>query len=270
MKKALFVFYLTATLIMAYTDSDMDGVEDEYDKCAQTPLSDLVDYDGCSLQNNKSNIFYDVIFGSGYSQMNYSSLQNADTINSYIQTDIYLDRWYFQGVASYYRSDTQTGSKKGWDDTLLNIYYKLLSNESLSFNIGAGIILPTYKSGYENEKTDYKAAINFEYSMNGKDYFFCGSSYAWIRDRDFRMIRYQNTKSLNIGITRIYNQNFSYSISYGRSDSIYKNIQAIQTVEAEFLLNIDSNWFLGAYYGYGLSSSASDNSIGAYIGYYLN
>ncbi len=252
---------------MAYMDSDMDGVEDALDRCAQTPLSDLVDYDGCSLESDKNSISYEIIVGSGYSQMNYSSLQNADTINSYIQTDFYLDQWCFQGVASYYSSNAQTGTEKGWDDTLLSMSYKFLLNESLSLSIGAGIILPTYKSGYENEKTDYKATMYFTYSVNERNYFFGSYGYTWIRDEDFRPIQYQNTKSLSVGITHVYDQGSSYSISYGRSDSIYKNIQAIQTVEVESSFNVGSNWFVGAYYGYGLSSSASKNSLGAYIGY---
>ncbi|MDP2893688.1 MAG: hypothetical protein Q8N78_04905, partial [Sulfurimonas sp.] len=156
MRRALFAIYMTTAFAVAYTDSDMDGVEDYYDKCSQTPLSDLVDYDGCSIKNGKKEIFYDIVFGSGYSQINYSSQQSADTMNSYIQSDIYFDRWCFQGIASYYRSDTQTGTKKGWDDTVLNLFYKFLSTEYLSLNLGVGIILPTYESGYNNEALDYR------------------------------------------------------------------------------------------------------------------
>lgn len=270
MTKTLFALYLTTMLAMAYTDSDMDGVEDAYDKCPQTPISDLVDYDGCSLKNSEKKIFYDIVFGGGYSQINYSSLQNEDTINSYIQTDIYFEKWYFQGVVSRYSSDTQSGTKNGWDDTLLNFFYKLLSNEYLSLNIGAGLILPTYKSGFKNEELDYKAAINFKYDLSEKTYLLGAYSHAWINDEDFRFIKYQNTNSFNIGINYAQNSNTSYGISYGKSDSIYKNIKAIQTLEFNYSLDINSKWFIGAYYGLGLSSSASDNSFGGYIGYYFN
>lgn len=270
MKKAVFIFLSTLSFCMAYVDNDMDGVEDTHDKCPQTPISDLVNYEGCSLKNSEKKIFYDIIFGSRYSQMNYSSLQNEDTITSYIQADIYFEKWYFQGVASRYGSDTQMGDKKGWDDTLLNLFYKLLANQCLSLNIGGGLMIPTYESGLKNEELDYRAEINLKYNMNENSYLFGSYAYAWINDRDLNLIRYKNTNSFNIGVGYIQNSNASYSIAYGNSDSIYKNIKAIQTLEISYSLDIDSNWFIGVHYDHGLSSSASDNSIGGYIGYYFD
>ena len=269
MRRALFALYMTTAFAVAYTDSDMDGVEDYYDKCSQTPLSDLVDYDGCSIKSNKKEIFYDIVFGSGYSQINYSSQQSADTMNSYIQSDIYFDKWCFQGIASYYRSDTQTDTKKGWDDTVLNLFYKLLSTEYLSLNLGVGIILPTYESGYNNEALDYRGSVNFEYSIGERNYLFGGYSYTWINDKDRPILTYQNTKYFNVGVGYIPNSNATCNISYSSSDSIYKNIKTIQTLGIGYSLDIDPNWFIGAYYDYGLSSSASDHSISAHVGYYF-
>lgn len=131
-------------------------------------------------------------------------------------------------------------------------------------------MLPTYKSGLKNEELDYKATINFKYDLSKKTYLLGGYSYAWINDEDFSFIKYQNTNSFNIGINYIQNSDTSYGISYGKSDSIYKNTKAIQTLAFNYSLDINSNWFIGAYYGLGLSSSASDNSFGGYIGYYFN
>lgn len=268
-KRAFFTLYVIISSAIAYTDSDMDGVEDDYDKCTQTPLSDLVDYDGCSIKSGKREIFYDIVFGSGYSQINYSSQQSADTINSYVQTDIYFDKWYFQGIASYYRSYTSASKEKGWDDTVLNLFYKFLSTEYLSLNLGGGITLPTYESGYNNEALDYRGSVNFEYSISERNYLFGGYSYTWINDKDRPILTYQNTKYFNVGVGYIPNSNATCNISYSSSDSIYKNIKTIQTLGIGYSLDIDPNWFIGAYYDYGLSSSASDHSISAHVGYYF-
>lgn len=267
MKKALFTLYLTTMICVAYTDGDMDGVEDSYDKCPQTPLIDLVDYEGCSIGKTSKEIYFSTIFGVGYSQMNYSSQQSADTLNSYIQANIYFDRWYFQGAASYYRSDTQTDIEKGVNDTILNIFYKFLHTNDISLNLGFGAVVPTYKSGYNNEAADYKGLINFEYYVNEKNYLFSDYSYAWINDRDLPMLKYQDTQSFNIGMGYIQNSDITYNVSYSNSDSIYKNIKTIQTLGVGCSLDVDLNRFVSIYYDYGLSSSASNHSVAIYAGY---
>ena len=39
---------LSSTSLLAYEDSDLDGVEDKLDQCPNTSFSDLVDIRGCT------------------------------------------------------------------------------------------------------------------------------------------------------------------------------------------------------------------------------
>ncbi len=90
MYRLLLTLLFLTTSSYAYTDTDFDGVEDGYDLCPQTPLSDLVDRDGCVIKSVGSKISFDLIAGFGYSQMNYASQEPSDTLSTSLQTDIYM------------------------------------------------------------------------------------------------------------------------------------------------------------------------------------
>ena len=64
MRKTVLFFVLLISLF-AYVDSDFDGVEDEADKCPNTPFDILVDLDGCPLKMAKDG-YFDAIVGIGY------------------------------------------------------------------------------------------------------------------------------------------------------------------------------------------------------------
>ena len=78
MKKILLLPLLLSGCLFAI-DSDMDGVDDAQDQCMNTPFSDLVNAKGCTIYSLQSDVNYDIIVGSGYSQINYASQEKADT-----------------------------------------------------------------------------------------------------------------------------------------------------------------------------------------------
>lgn len=267
MKKMLLLFFATLTLGMAYMDGDIDGVEDMYDKCPQTPLSDLVDYDGCSINSSAKEFHFDIIFGMGFSQTNYTLQESADTITTFVQSDFYMDNVTLQAVISRYHSDTQDGS--GWDDATLSLFYKLPTTETFSLNLFTALIFPTYKIPYGNEALDYKAGFDFSYFADEKNYLFGGYNYTFVNDSDFGYIAYQNTQTLHVGIAHKPNSDKTYTLSYTTDESIYKDIAAIQTLGIGYSLDMDQHWFMGAYYDYGLSDSASKHSFSLSIGYFF-
>jgi hypothetical protein len=267
-KKTLLLFFATLTLGMAYMDSDIDGVDDMYDKCPQTQLSDLVDYDGCSINSDAKELHFDIIFGMGFSQTNYTSQESADTITTFVQSDFYMDNVTLQAVISRYYSDTQDGS--GWDDATLSLFYKLPTTETFSLNLLTALIFPTYKSSYGNEALDYRAGFDFSYFADEKNYLFGGYNYTFVNDSDFGYITYQNTQSLHIGIAHKPSSDNSYTLSYTTQESIYRDIAAIQTLGVGYSLDMDRHWFMGAYYDYGLSDSASKHAFSLSIGYFFN
>lgn len=65
MKNKTLLFLLSIALLFAYTrnDYDCDGVDDIYDKCPNSLLSDIVDNDGCRIASTKDKYNLNIILG---------------------------------------------------------------------------------------------------------------------------------------------------------------------------------------------------------------
>ena len=267
MFKAVFLLLLSISLAYAYQDSDFDGVEDIVDKCPQTSFSDLVDISGCTIKSIDKEINFDIIFGVGYSQINYSSQQRSNTVTTSVQSDMYIGNWSFELFASKYYSNINNQTKNGIDDTLLNLFYRYALNEKISLSLGAGVILPTYKSGYENEKTDYSIMLDFQYYSDFSTYLFGNYGYTWINDLDMPFVQYENISNFSIGAGYMFDLKNMLSLSYGYSETIYKDTKETQVLRLSYSYMVDSHWFIYADYDYGLNDWASDNSLLFRVGY---
>lgn len=265
--RLLFVFWCCALLLLAYSDSDMDGVEDYEDKCPHTQFDDLVNYDGCGKSGNDKKVDYTLVLGTRYAQKNYSSQLDGDTHYLYIQSDISYLKWNFETTISYYRLEGDNSVEYGIDDTLLTLSYETISNEAFSLSLGGGVILPTYKSLYRNEATDYMFFLNALYALSDYTSFFTDYAYTFIGDEDVQNSMYRNVHSWQIGMGLAPTQKQTYTFSYNRSDSIYENIETIEELRFGLSYAINKNLFGGITYDYGLSKSASAHTFGCYIGY---
>jgi len=261
MKRSYLVALLISTSLFGYTDSDMDGVEDAYDKCPQTLFSDLVDLNGCTIQSTQNSLHFDLIFAEEYSKINYASQEYSNTWTTSFEADIYLKNWIFQGFTSYYRSDLSDAMANGWNDTLINVLYRITPTEKLTLYPGIGIVLPTYKSSYGNEAVDYTALLNLQYKIDSTKYLFGGYSHTWVNDKDVAKATYQNTQMFQAGFGYQLTPKSTLSISYNQNDTIYQDIESVKSIHAGYMQNIGSHWSIGGDYGYGLSDSASDHSL---------
>lgn len=268
MYRLLLTLLFLTTSSHAYTDTDFDGVEDGYDRCPQTPLSDLVDRDGCVVKSIGKKITYDLVVGIGYSQINYASQEPSDTLSTSLQADMYAGNWWFQGIVSHYRSDNGIETESGLEDTSMNLMYRFTPTEKLTVTTGIGLILPTYQSSYNNEETDYAASIDVHYAINNSFSLFAGTNYTWVNDRDVPQESYQNTSGFHTGIEYTQpNGKSVLSAAYYQHESIYVSTQTIKYLNFGYTHTINPHWNIGGNYGYGLSDSASDQSISGYVGY---
>lgn len=267
MHKVVLIILLIATLAYSYEDSDLDGVEDMFDKCPQTSFSELVDLNGCSIKKIDNGINFNIIFGVGYSQINYSSQERSNTVTTSLQSDMYIGNWSLELYTSRYYSNINNQVKNGMDDTLFNLFYMYALSEKISLDFGVGIVLPTYKSGYENEKTDYSVLLDFKYYSDFSTYLFGNYGYTWINDSDIAYIKYENVSNFSIGAGYMFDLKNMLSLSYGYSETIYKNTKEAQILRLSYSNSIDSHWFVYADYDYGLNDWASDNSFLFRIGY---
>lgn len=264
------LFLLGALQLSAFSDYDMDGVDDSVDQCPNTLMSELVDINGCTIKSLKSPHNFDIIVGINFSQTSYYDLEKSDTTSTSLQIDYYYKNFSLQASTSYYDSQSVSYNDSGVDDSFLGAYYKLSPTNKLDIRIGVGVIIPTYDSSLNNNNTDYVASANISYMLD-KTNIFGGYSFTMINDNDNidEAVYYQNTHSYYGGLGFYPKDKLYISASYNYSDSIYTDVQTIQTASFYGLYNIDQNWFTTFNYAYGLSESASDNYLSFRVGYYF-
>ncbi len=271
MKKGLFVLILSVVTLFAYSDSDLDGVDDALDKCPNTPITDLVDANGCSIKSVIIKERFDIIFGLSYSEINYRLNEKTDTYTTSLQADYYRDNLSFQFSGSYYSSsDTAGYDKNGMNDTTIAAYYRWKPLSSLTVSTGFGIIFPTYESDLGNNKTDYSISINPSYRIDDIN-LFGGYSYTFIGDKDVvsgaSSIQYQNRSAYTLGIGYYFMPKLYASLSFYDSDSIFKGVEDIKNISLYAFYTLDEHWFMTFSYANGLSDSTSDNYLSARVGY---
>jgi hypothetical protein len=271
MHKILFLLLFLFSAYLEATDSDLDGVDDTYDKCPNTPFSDLVDANGCSIQSvQAATDHYDIILGTGYSDINYASQEKANTTTQTLQADYYSGNILAQVSGSYFKSSSPSSTESGLGDTLLALYVKSTPDNGLTLQSGFGLLLPTYKSGYHNESTDYQASLSFQYTANDSVNIFGGYSYTIVTDKDVpNTVLYQNTQAFYAGAGYNLSDKTTISSSYAQSQSMYVGTVAIKTISANLYYQLNSHWFTMVDYRYGLSDSASKNDGSIRIGYYF-
>lgn len=283
MTKVLFLvaLMLSTTSLLAYSDADMDGVEDSVDKCPNTPLTDLVDMNGCTIKKvkarNTTQSHYDVIIGGGYTGSNYASLNRTDTLSSLVQADYYYGNFSLQASTSYYSTKGDNYSNSGLNDSFIGAAYAFKPIKSLYVRVGVGVILPTYKTTLNNNKTDYTGSINVSYTADRVN-LFGGYIYTNINDTDVTNstldYRYHDTNGYSVGLGYYFTNALYVSGAYNRSNSIYKSIngESVKDIETASLYGyyaLDSNYFFTVSYMYGLSDSASNHAGSIKLGYYF-
>ncbi len=266
----LLVFLSTA--VFAYSDADMDGVANNVDKCPNTPLTDLVDINGCpktSLLSKKSQSHYDIIVGANYAGSNFASLNQSNTYSTSIQVDYYYKKISLQASTSYYKTKSSGYSASGMNDSFVGMAYTMTPTRNLILRAGIGALLPTYKTSLNNNKTDYSASANLSYNID-KISLFSSYIYTKINDSDVAgIVTYQNTNAYSVGLGYYLTNSFYLSGSYNSANSIYQGIQDVRTTSIYAYKAIDKNWFMTFFYAYGLSNSASNNASSIKLGYYF-
>jgi len=266
-KNLLFVVsMLMAINLYAYTDNDMDGVNDAIDRCPNSLLTDLVDINGCAKKSLISPHSYDVIVGVNYSDSDYLTQGKTDTLATSFQVDYYYKQFSLQASTSYFKADGSGYSDSGLYDSFLGASYRLDKINNLSVSIGAGVILPTYDTALDNNNMDYTASINLSYRVENIN-IFGGYILTLINDDDVGEITYQNTNAFSVGAGYYLNSKLYMSASYGMSDSIYSGLEDMKTATVYGYYSINKDIFTTFSYAYGLSDTASDNYLSLRLGF---
>ena len=261
MYRLIKLFLILSIYLLAYSDMDMDGVDDRVDKCPNTPLTELVDLSGCTIKRLVSPHHFDISVGAKYIKG-----KDTDIDTTSIQLDYYYKNLSLSLYGSYFNREVYNKRESGADNTYLNGYYKIkATTDGLSFKIGGGVSFPTYDSN--NNKLDYTLSSYMNYRYNSFS-ILSGVGYTIIGDDDTNRTTYKNSLFYNIGLGYYFNNIFYSSLTYNSLSSIYDNLDNIKNISLYNYYKIDRDWFLNLTYTKGLNSASMKRSIGVRIGYY--
>lgn len=240
--------------LSASVDSDMDGVDNDMDKCPNTPFFELVDKAGCTTEKiaAKDEDHYDIMLGAAYVKMNNGE---TDTVVSFV-ADYYYENWIFTLFTQPY---SQYNNYDG-ADLYLSVNYKMIM-DNFTIKFGPGVVFPI-GSDSSNE-ADYFLNVNVNYKIDKFDFTFY-YKYTFMNDTFTQNI---DTKVVSIGY---YLFDTTYvNLAYSTEKSIYEGIENVDN--AALILNhaITEHWFTNLRFTYGLSDSANDSSTTINVGYYF-
>ena len=268
LKKFLLLFLFVPLLLLAYSDGDLDGISDKNDLCPHSSMLDIVDETGCAVEklvappkdSSSKKSSFDVMVGANYSKVGRDKRETLDTS---AQLDYYYRDWTFQLQSSNYEEG-------GVGDTTLGLYYQIHPSSALSLSLGSQLILPTYKSDFDNNNMDYKLSSSLNYHLN-KISLSLGGSYRINNDDDIKesdySIEYQNSHSFYMGMGSYLLPSLYSSLVVAQSKSIYREGDDIKTLSLYNHYTIDEHWFSRFGYSGGLNSSFSDQFF-LNVGYY--
>jgi len=259
MRRILIFLLLLSVSLMAYRDMDLDGVEDRDDKCPNTPLSDLVDLDGCTIKSLVSNHHFNISIGEIYKKdSDLKILSTSIRVNYFYKDKISI------GLSSSYFKRDDISSDSGLNNTYIFGFYNFKPTKSFSIKSGVGISLPTYDS--KNNRLDYSLSSYFSFNID-RLYLLGGLGYNIIGDKNLETLEYQNSPFFSFGFGYAFSDKIYSSLNYIDTKSIYKGYDNIRSLSLYNNFKIDRNWFLNLNYMRGLNSASVDNSIGVRVGY---
>ncbi len=269
----LALLYMLVLSLYAYSDADLDGVDDSMDLCPNTRLTDLVDMDGCVIRSiDEVEHHADLILGISYSQMDYNQNLQSDTLTSTAQVDYYYKNLTIQATSSYYSVDSANESESGMNDSTLMAYYSFIDPKKIKLRLGAGVILPTYDAYLNNNKTDYLFSADLSYKVDQLS-LFGHYSYTLVNDTDVDtpeiLINYQDSMAYSLGLGYHIDSQWYASMAYNSSESVYEGLESLDTASIHSSYGFDKHWFMMMSYAMGLSDTASDHFVSLRVGYYF-
>lgn len=259
MKKTVLLSLLFSTLLLSFEDYDLDGVEDIFDDCPNTPITDLVDINGCTIHSLVKSYNYDAIFGITQATADYNGTN--ESILTTLQVDYYYNDFSFQLSSAYISSNSTLA------DTYISSYYNY-NNNDVDIRFGIALILPTSTIEGTN-KTDYMTSANISYKFflfNA----FAGLSTTFINDTSSdQSITYKNSSAYTLGVGFYPTEELYSSISYNMSESIYVDGKDSTNLSWYTFYTINKEWFTTLNYDYGLNTNLNSSSLSFKVGYYF-
>jgi hypothetical protein len=259
LQKLIFILLLFYTTSFAYTDNDIDGVEDSIDQCLNTPFDELVNEKGCS--HNES--YHGVLTLKLGSDISFDTLSDKTT-NFNLFTNYRYNNWdvsLSNSSYSTYDSFNETSNSAG--DLYLSGGY-LFKTKEFNTKIALGTKLAIADEDVGTGENDYFASVNFDYFVNQQQDIFLYLGYTM--SGDSTEVDYEDFYSYSLGSGYAINSKWYSALSYDYSGSQYPNTDAYSSLSWFNSYEFNKQFFVTLNYAHGLDDISYDHTISLKFG----
>ncbi len=249
--------------LAAYSDKDLDGVEDGKDRCPGSSMEEFVDETGCVPKTGIT-----LAVGGSSSSGDYGTSETIDSSTKDIQVAYSKGGWYASVSASYLESGiddpaTGTEAQSGMGDTYLGLGYTALYT-GWSLGLQGVVKLPTAEEDIGTGNTDTGAYLTVA-RMDGPWTLFTTAGY--LITGDDADVTYNDTASLSLGAGRSLGEGLFASLSAAHTDALVDGLDPSRSLSLFLGYQLNPCWYLNAAYTKGLSDSVADNAFSVMVGY---
>ncbi len=232
----LIIPIILSSSLLAFSDQDIDGVDDSIDLCPNTPFDITVNEEGCA-----SSGLFTLQIGNDSSFNTIS--KRINNINLYLNYSYNL--WDFSLSSSNYSvSDITTISKT--EDSLYLTLGHTFKQERLNTKLSVGTKFAFLDDNNDSRKNDYFASLNFDYSINLKQNAFLHYNYTISGNSE--TIDYKNLHSVSIGTGYAVNSKWYSALSYNYSSSPYEHGTSYKAISWFNYYALPQNFYISANY----------------------
>ena len=204
--------FITTIVLFAYVDNDLDGVDDTIDHCLNTPFDELVNEQGCPL-NDKFPGKLIVQIGSDIS---FNQIDDPVS-NLNIYANYMLNAWNFSVANTNYYVTNLSNDTAENNLYLTAGYTYIKENTRTRFSVGTKFDLTDRDTGARDN--DFYTSVNFEYFISNQQNIFFYYSYTLSGDSD--IIDYRNFHSVSLGYGYSVTDKWYTALSYNYANSYY-------------------------------------------------
>jgi len=253
---------LLSSVLVAYEDQDIDGVDDSKDLCPNTPFDVIVDERGCSYDKK----FLGKIALQIGSDISFNTL--SDPINNLnLFANYTYDHWNFSLSNTNYSTTNLNKVDSSENSLYLTVGY-LFQNASFNTRVSVGTKFDLTDTDTGDRDNDYYSSINVDYGINKKQNIFL--YYNYTLSGDSPTIDYENFHSSSIGTGYALNQKWYSAISYNYSTSYYPNSEDYQAVSWFNSYVISKDFYVTCNYAYALDDSSYQHILSFNIGVHFD
>ncbi len=269
--RLIFSLILLTNLAYGFQDSDLDGIEDGFDQCPNTPFDAKVNQYGCDISTttatvtpSKSKIHMTISVGTTYSTD--KDYDDDSSLNFY--ANFRYDRWdlALSNIRSMNKTDYTQNYNNTDDDIYLSLGYTYYMQQN-SLKLIGGTKITAGDTSNDNRDNDYFGAISLSHFFRTKQDIFL--YYGYTVSGDSPAYDYQDYSTFSIGSGYQFSKNYYSAISYSYTGSIYDDGEAQENILWYNSYSLSKNLYVTGTYSYALKDFSYDNTYALAFGLYF-